>query len=321
VLHDGSVVRRLDDLEPDAEHHVDGATFRTLPHPGGELLCRFATTNDVHFGETVCGHIDGVDTGPELRAEPGEPPYPEMMNEAACTEIAAIDPAAVVVKGDLTTDGTVDEYHAFLDCYEPVFGDRLHHVRGNHDSYHGGEFAAWPTQRVDLPGVTLAIIDTSIPGAATGRVTDEHVEFLDDVGAEADRPVLVLGHHHPWDPGSDERPDGYFGIHPDGSEALVDVIARRPRLRGYFAGHTHRNRRRTFAPTGDRPYVEVACVKDYPGAWAEYQVHEGGIVQLMHRISTPEALAWTERTRSMFFGTYPDYAFGELSDRCFVIET
>jgi hypothetical protein len=63
----------------------------------------------------------------------------------------------------------------------------------------------------------------------------------------------------------------------------------------------------------------VACVKDYPGTWAEYRVHEGGILQIHRRINTPEALDWTEKTRDMFGGAYHEYAFGELSDRCFVI--
>ena len=51
-------------------------------------------------------------------------------------------------------------------------------------------------------------------------------------------------------------------------------------------------------------------MKDYPGAWAEYRVHEGGVLQIVHRISTPEALAWTEQTRGMFPGLYASYAFG-----------
>ena len=30
--------------------------------------------------------------------------------------------------------------------------------------------------------------------------------------------------------------------------------------------------------------VEVACVKDYPGAWAEYRVYDGGYTQIVRRI-------------------------------------
>ena len=143
------------------------------------------------------------------------------------------------------------------------------------------------------------------------------IEWLDQVAAEADRPVMVFGHHHPWDPGSTERPEAYFGINPDDSERLVEVVARRPRIVGYFAGHTHRNRVRRFAATGEVPWVEVACVKDFPGAWAEYRVFEGGILQVFRRISAPEALAWSEKTRDLYGGLYEMYAFGALDDRCF----
>ena len=73
--------------------------------------------------------------------------------------------------------------------------------------------------------------------------------------------------------------------------------------------------------SGEVPYVEVASVKDYPGSWAEYRVFDGLVLQVHRRISTPDALAWTERTRGMFGGTYADYARGRLRDRCFAIDT
>ena len=62
-------------------------------------------------------------------------------------------------------------------------------------------------------------------------------------------------------------------------------------------------------------------MKDFPGTWAEYRVFEGGILQVHRRISSPEALDWTERTRAMFGGLYPQYAFGDLDERNFLIET
>ena len=99
------------------------------------------------------------------------------------------------------------------------------------------------------------------------------------------------------------------------------VVARRPRIVGYFAGHTHRNRVRRFSATGDVPWVEVACVKDFPGAWAEYRVYEGGILQVFRRISAPDALAWSHKTRDMYGGLYEMYAFGTIEDRCFPIAT
>ena len=56
-------------------------------------------------------------------------------------------------------------------------------------------------------------------------------------------------------------------------------------------------------------------MKDYPGAWAEYRVYEDGYVQLTRRIESPEAMAWTEKTRGMFAGLYRDYALGPLAAR------
>jgi 3',5'-cyclic AMP phosphodiesterase CpdA len=233
--------------------------------------------------------------------------------------MAALDPDAVVVKGDLTCNGTEAEYASFLAAYATAFGPKLLHVRGNHDGYHGGTYAAAPVQRVDLPGCTIALLDTTVPLETSGGFTPEQAEWLDDVAATADRPVLVFGHHHVWSPDSNQRPDSYFGILPDASERLVEVVARRPAILGYFAGHTHRNRVRRIRATGDRPWVEVACVKDYPGTWAEYRVHERGILQVHRRISTPEALAWSEQTRHMIADMYAGYAFGSLDERCFAM--
>lgn len=319
VVHEGAEIRRYDGLEPDSVNDMEGFSFRTLPQPG-ELISTFAAVNDVHFGEVVCGVVHGSDVGPTFTSLPGEDPYPEVMNRAVVEEMARIDPAAVVVKGDLTSNGTQAEYEAFLDCYS-TFADRLLVIRGNHESYNHSPFATEAFQRFDLPGVTLVLIDTSIDGEPAGTVGPDQIEALDEVGATADRPVLVFGHHHLGDRASPERADRTFGIDVDASDALLGVVARRPHIRGYFAGHTHRNRVRRFPTTGDVPWVEVACVKDFPGGWAEYRVHEGGILQIFHRISAPEALVWSERTRHMYEGLYEDYAFGSLSDRCFVIPT
>jgi 3',5'-cyclic-AMP phosphodiesterase len=321
VLHDGARVIRRDGLEPDRDHEVEGVAFRTLPRPGGARLATVATVNDVHFGEQECGVIEGLDMGPILRSEPGEPPYPDMMNRAAVAEIAAIEPDSVVAKGDLTATGTRAEYQQFLECYGPAFGERLVHVRGNHDGYFGETFADRAPVEVELPGVRLAVLDTTIPLQTTGQVSAEQLEWLDELGARSDRPVLVFGHHHVWSPESNTRHETYFGISPDDSEHLIDVFVRRPALVGYFAGHTHRNRVRRFAATGEVPWVEVASVKDFPGSWAEYRVFEGGILQVHRRVSSPEALDWTDRTRTMFGGLYPLYSFGAVTDRCFAIRS
>ncbi|HYL50747.1 MAG TPA: metallophosphoesterase family protein [Acidimicrobiia bacterium] len=318
---------RVPGLEPSTTYElaVDGAqastllpeTVTTLAAPPGRLLATVATVNDVHFGEIECGKLGTPEEiGPVFSVGPGEEPYPETMNRGAIGAIGRLDPDAVVVKGDLTNLGTEEEYDAFLRAYSAL-GPRMHHVRGNHDAMLTETIAATGPFEVALPGVTLAVLDTVIPGSDRGRIPHDQLAWLDDLAAASATPVLVFGHHHPWEPAAKQRSANYFGINPDDSDALCAVISRREAIAGYFAGHTHRTRVRRFGEARNVPIVEIACVKDYPGAWAEYRVHEGGYVQLTRRIDAPDAMAWTEKTRAMFAGLYRDYALGHLTDRCF----
>jgi 3',5'-cyclic AMP phosphodiesterase CpdA len=321
VVHDGFEVTRLEHLEPSTTYHVRGHAVTTRPRPAGELLCRFATVNDVHFGETECGRIDDSPEGPIQRPAPGEAPYPETMNRGAVAEIHAIDPAAVIVKGDLTQDGQPAEFSAFESCYRSAFTNRLHVVRGNHDAYKGqSDYSG--DQWIELPGVSVALLDTAIPLRTTGDITAEQFDWLSTHLSASDRPVLVMGHHQQWIAGTanTHRGDDYFGLHPDASDALAEVAAAQPSFLAYTAGHTHRHRVRRM-PCG-APTIEIGCVKDFPGTWAEYRVYESGIEQIVHRVSTPAALSWSERCRHLYsdFGVdYESYALGTLEDRCCTI--
>ncbi|MEI8237985.1 MAG: metallophosphoesterase [Actinomycetota bacterium] len=321
VVHDGLEVIRLEHLEPSTTHHVRGHDITTRARPAGALLCRFATVNDVHFGETECGKIDNDPNGPIQRPLHGEASYPDTMNQGAVAEIATIDPTVVIVKGDLTNAGRPEEFAAFEACYRTAFDDKLHVVRGNHDAYEGQhEYAG--DRWIEMPGVVVALIDTTIARHTTGTITDEQIDWLDDHLANTDRPVIVMGHHQQWIPGGDmsHRGEDYFGLHPDASDALDELFARRTKALAYTAGHTHRHRVRHMSCGA--PSIEIGCVKDFPGTWAEYRVYEGGIDQVVHRISTPDALSWSERCRHLysdFAVDYESYALGTLEDRCCTI--
>lgn len=331
------IVHRLDGLAPDTDtiielpDPIDASTIhevavRTLPSPAGELRCVFTTVNDVHFGELTAGQIDDLDLGPIRRSAPGAEPYPEVMNRAAVDEMLALDPIAVIVKGDLSLDGAPEEWASFEECYRGAFGDRLHVVRGNHDAYrHQSEYAG--DQRIDLPGVTIALLDTTIPGATTGNLTSDQIDWLDALAKASTEPVLVMGHHQQWisgtsaEPSEARRSDDYFGLHPDASDELDAVCDRNASIVAYAAGHTHRHRVRSMTRSGVAS-IEVGCTKDFPGTWAEYRVHDDGVMQVVHRMSSPAALAWSEPCRGLYADfdvDYGTYALGELSDRCFTI--
>jgi len=312
-----SAVVRLTDLQPDTTHHIGDRVVRTLARPDGELLCRIATVNDLHFGEVECGKLDDDPRGPIQRVAPGEPPYPETMNHGGIAEMLAADLSAVIAKGDLTNDGTDEEFAAFEAAYRGAFGDRLHVVRGNHDAYRG-QTSYTGDQWIELPGLAVALLDTVIPRQTTGSITRAQFDWLDDKTAQADRPVIVMGHHQQWISG--QRHDEYFGLDPDSSDGLNDAVARHPQIIAYTAGHTHRHRVRKMSC--GVPSIEVGCVKDFPGTWAEYRVYEGGVTQVVHRISSPEALDWSDRCRHILsdYGIdYETYALGTLEDRCFNI--
>ena len=84
-------------------------------------------------------------------------------------------------------------------------------------------------------------------------------------------------------------------------------------------GHTHRNRVRRYAASGEIPYVEVNCTKDYPGGWAHYRLFEdGSFRQEVRRISSPRALQHSARCRDFFKGFYRIFSLGQLSERSFV---
>ncbi|MHB1929665.1 MAG: metallophosphoesterase family protein [Acidimicrobiales bacterium] len=320
VVFAGTEVRVYDGLASGRAYHLDGIELTTLPRPGGERLATVATVNDVHFGETECGRVEGHDVGPVLWSADGEPPYPQVMNAAVVAEIAALRPDAVVAKGDLTSRGTAAEYAAFEAVYRPPLGERLIVTRGNHDHPASGPcFDADPLRVVEVPGVALAALDTSRAGEGGGFLGDEQLEALDEYLRRADRPVLVLGHHPVRDADAEAFMGEASGLDGASTSALVGLAARRPAFAGYFAGHTHRNLVRRFPETGDVPFAEVACTKDFPGSWAEYRVFEGGILAVHHRARSPDALSWSERCRAMFFGLYPRWALGSIEDRCFVV--
>ena len=155
-------------LQPGTEQRAGPLTVRTLRRPPGERLATVATVNDLHFGETACGVIAGLDLGPVLHAESGRAAVPAVMNQAAVAEIDAIAPDAVVAKGDLTSSGTAEQYEQFLATYGSAFGDRLAvHPRQPRQP---GRGRLRPRRRaVVLPGVTLAVLDTSRPGQVGGR--------------------------------------------------------------------------------------------------------------------------------------------------------
>ncbi len=331
-----AVVRHL---EPGRRHvlEVEGAALgprrrplrlevATLVPPPGAELCRVATISDLHLGTRVFGHRGTIRERPEP-----EVPHPTRCASAAIGEATAWGARRLVVKGDITNYGKVDEWRTYASLVAesavPVDG-----VAGNHDRARElrtrgtmspeeaarlyGLSLASPLLVRDLPGLRVVVADTSISGRNHGQLSAVADDLLDAVAdAASDQAVLVAIHHQlqPW-----HVAEGVpVGIPHHESLRFLEHLGRAHRRVLVTSGHTHRHRRWSHAGVTT---TQVGATKDYPGVWAGYVVHEGGLRQLVQRIGRPDCVRWTEHTRRAGVGTWRYVAPGPLASRCFTLE-
>lgn len=319
----------LDGLRPDTVTRVgiraaDGTGgrrwLRTLPTPAGDQLFRFATVNDLHLGRGergLHGHL------PHGDSEAASRPFGAARD--------AIDAAAdwgaelLIVKGDLC-DQT---YEWTWVQAAKLLGDLPMTVRllpGNHDSgtlrrFEPEEGAARHglhmtrgVDHLDVPGLRVLLVDSTISGRGWGAVA-RHADAVADLAGEVRTGVFVATHHQPqrfripwyW-------PHGIPG--PDAGTFARGLVAANPRALA-SSGHTHRCRVRTV---NGLPWSEVAATNHFPGVWAGYRVHEGGIMQVVRRTAAGATLAWSEHTRDVLGGIWALWATGTVPDRCFTLD-
>ena len=284
------------------------------PPPGAELF-RFATVSDVHVGLEHFAFLPTVHD--PLRGTPGiEPPSIRCLR-AAVDEARAWGAQLLVVKGDLTQHGHVDEARRAMEAIGDV---PVLVLRGNHEHQRSaddllpvfGDAAVQGVRTHDVPGARIVVFDSTVPGHHRGSY-DLHADDVVDAIAGAG-PSILLTHHHPqplriahhWPP----------GIRSDEAARFFDrVVAANPRV-FMSTGHTHRHRRHEH---GRLVITEVGSTQHFPGTWAGYAVHEGGVRQVVRRVAAPAAIAWTEATRRGVAGVWARWSVGRLEDRSFSI--
>ena len=163
----------------------------------------------------------------------------------------------------------------------------------------------------DLPGVRVVLADTTVAGCNHGKVhhlTDEVCGRL----ADADGPALLVLHHY-----VQPLPIPTFipaGIASHRAGPFLRAVAAANPATLVTSGHSHRHRRRRRGPL---VLTEVGSPKDYPGTWAGYAIHEGGIRQVVRRVTRPDCIGWTEYTRRAGLGLWGWWSPGRLEERCF----
>ena len=345
---------RVEGLTSDAEHRVEieaaGAPpveptryfpghARTLPAPRGKCVARFATLNDLHFGEERFGgtlRADGEYGEPQrgfpiARETDGDVPYWQLMNEDAVADSNALGVDAAFIKGDIADRGAHEQFEFAARTFAG-FEMPWHAFLGNHDHYArlvGEEVDGYailgqpPAPRaLELGGWKLLLLDTVEPGEHHGVFPDARLEWLADQLAETReraQPTLLLTHHQPVPPEHRHSYPNSIGIVPEHSTRMFDLLGKNPQVQGVLIGHTHRNRVRRYAASGAIPFIEVHCVKDYPGGFALYELYDDGTFrQEARRTSSARALAHSTRCRDFFDGGYRDFALGTLAERAWV---
>jgi 3',5'-cyclic AMP phosphodiesterase CpdA len=161
-------------------------------------------------------------------------------------------PDLVVISGDLADTPTAEEYQHLKRLLAPL---KLPFVGipGNHDSRELMR-AAFPqnyasssgplNQRVEIGGLDLMLLDSSVPGKPHGELEAPSLRWLETTLASApERPALLFLHHPPF----------MTGIwHMDcqnllNAVELASMIKGHPRVQLIATGHVHRATLTMFA--------------------------------------------------------------------------
>lgn len=123
---------------------------------------------------------------------------------ARAAEVRRLD--LVVCAGDLSDDGSERSYEILRERIEPFAADRdaqVAYVMGNHDQRGGFEAVLGArTGTLDIRGYRIVRLDTSVPGAGSGRLDDDELDSLRRTLERAAPHGTVVALHHPPTPAS-----------------------------------------------------------------------------------------------------------------------
>lgn len=291
-------------------------TTTSTPPPGPELF-RFATISDLHLGS------DHFGASKRMRDRSDHPdPFALRSADDALDAAATWGAQHIVIKGDAAHHGRPDDFALLGDFVDRHTEVPMTLLPGNHDT----DRRAVPlpdtvgtrhlrferhVSHIDVPGLRIVVGDTTIEGEGPGtleRVGDDLIQ----TAAEAPGPGALIAVHqqlqttdpnHYWPPGIPGRE----------SDPFLDRLDRARPGAVVTSGHTHRNRRRHH---GTLLVTEVAATHHWPGVWAGYVVHEGGIRQVVRRIVGPDIIDWHEYSKNAVLSLWGRYAPGQLEQRC-----
>ncbi|HXW27055.1 MAG TPA: phosphodiesterase [Xanthobacteraceae bacterium] len=173
-----------------------------------------------------------------------------MMTERAIDAVIALRPRpdVVLITGDLTECGLVEEYEQFKHIVRRL-DIPFYVVPGNHDRRDNFRrvLADYPTVVADPEFVQFVVddfplrligLDTLVPGKGEGALCARRLAFLERALArEHDKPTVIFMHHPPFDCGI---------LHMDrirllaGAAPLAEIVRPYPNVERILCGHHHR---------------------------------------------------------------------------------
>jgi len=156
-------------------------------------------------------------------------------------------PEAVVITGDLTDFGRVEEYEYLRELLTPLDmpmyllpgnhddRDNLRRVFGDHAYLGDSGFVQY---RASIGPLRLLSLDTSEPGRSDGVLCNERLAWLERQLAELEgQPVVVAMHHPPFRTLIGHMDD--IGL-TEGADELESLLRRHPNVERVLCGHLHR---------------------------------------------------------------------------------
>lgn len=199
----------------------------------------FAHLTDLHIGD------------PEV-------PDPGLLSETGATlrailaEVKQLQPAFVIVSGDLVNRGTEASYQAVAQIFaEAALTMSIVFALGNHDSR--PEFYRVLLGRPErgnapydhdlvLDGLHIIVLDTTVPGHIGGGLDAAQLDWLSQrLAAHQGLRKLIVMHHGPMlDP--EETETAWESIGAEATARLRDILALRRDVVGILSGHIHYDR-------------------------------------------------------------------------------
>lgn len=178
-------------------------------------------------------------------------------------------PDAILLTGDITDQGTPAEYEqarTTLHAEPPLWM-----LPGNHDDRAAlrrilltAEPSDEPLNRaMHLDGLTVALLDSTVPGTGGGALAEGTVEWLTDLlRATAPDDAILIALHHPPIPMYSTVVDPIRLANP---QRLEPIVAADDRILGVLTGHMHSLGTTLF---GGKPLVVAPSVASViGGAW------------------------------------------------------